>query len=123
MSVQLNLWGRAPGAPAAWSRRRRRAGGRGLLLALLIPGWWTVTAVVVAGQAAPVGAGGDSTATVQPVFDGWFVNPDGTFSLSFGYYSRSVDLAIDIPLGPDNVLEPAELDGRQPTHFRPQPRD
>ena len=28
---------------------------------------------------------------------------------------------VDIPLGPDNFIEPAELDGRQPTHFDPVP--
>ncbi|MQA92338.1 MAG: hypothetical protein GEU90_19280 [Gemmatimonas sp.] len=61
--------------------------------------------------------------TVQPVFDGWFRNPDGSFCLSFGYYSRSTDRVGEIPLGPNNFIEPAIFDGHQPTHFLPQPQD
>lgn len=61
--------------------------------------------------------------SIQPVFDGWFANPDGTFSLSFGYYSRGLEEPVDIPLGSDNHIEPAQFDGGQPTHFRPQPGD
>lgn len=56
---------------------------------------------------------------VAPYFDGWFANPDGTFTLSFGYFNRNTDEIIDIPIGPDNFIEPAEFNGFQPTHFRP----
>lgn len=58
---------------------------------------------------------------VTPVFEGWYPNPDGSYSLSFGYYNMNTDEAVDIPLGPDNYIEPRDYDGRQPTHFDPIP--
>ena len=58
---------------------------------------------------------------VIPIFEGWYVNPDGTYELSFGYFNVNTEEALDMPLGPDNFIEPAEFDGRQPTHFEPVP--
>lgn len=54
---------------------------------------------------------------VAPFFDGFYENADGTFSLSFGYSNLNRDELIEIPLGPDNFVEPKEFDGRQPTSF------
>ena len=54
---------------------------------------------------------------VVPLFDGWYENPDGTFGICFGYFNLNIDEAVDIPLGPDNFIEPSEFDGMQPTHF------
>lgn len=31
--------------------------------------------------------------TVTPVFEGWYVNPDGTRSIAFGYNNRNVSNA------------------------------
>lgn len=56
---------------------------------------------------------------VSPWFEGWYQNPDGTYTLSFGYYNRNSQEAIDIEYGADNFIEPAEFDGPQPTHFAP----
>lgn len=56
---------------------------------------------------------------VSPFFEGWYQNPDGSFTLSFGFYNRNSGESIDIPLGADNFIEPAEFDGQQPTHFTP----
>jgi len=55
---------------------------------------------------------------IVPVFEGWFENPDGTYTLSFGYISMNLEEALHIPLGPDNFVEPSEFDGGQPTYFR-----
>jgi hypothetical protein len=63
--------------------------------------------------AAPGGAG------VAPFFDGWYANPDGSFTLSFGFMNRNSEEVVDIPLGEHNFIEPAEFNGRQPTHFPP----
>ena len=63
---------------------------------------------------APLRASGQ---TVTPVFEGWYRNPDGSYSLSFGYYNRNTEEEIDVPLGADNYLEPRTSDGAQPTHF------
>lgn len=55
-------------------------------------------------------------ARVAPFFDGWYANPDGTISLSFGY-SNLNQTTVEIPLGPNNLITPKEYDGRQPTSF------
>ena len=54
---------------------------------------------------------------VAPFFDGWYENPDGTITLSFGFSNLNKDRVIEIPHGPDNVITPKEYDGRQPTSF------
>jgi hypothetical protein len=58
---------------------------------------------------------------VIPLFDGWFPNADGTFTLCFGYFNMNTEQALDVPLGEGNKLEPAIYDGVQPTHFDPVP--
>ena len=55
--------------------------------------------------------------TVTPAFEGWYKNPDGTFSISFGYYNRNTEEALDIPIGPDNFISPGNQNQGQPTHF------
>ena len=54
---------------------------------------------------------------VAPFFDGWYDNGDGTVTYVFGFMNRNVEEVVDIPLGPNNYLEPARYDGVQPTHF------
>jgi len=55
--------------------------------------------------------------TITPAFEGWYPNPDGTLTLSWGFYNRNSEETLEIPFGPDNFIEPAEFDGAQPTHF------
>ena len=54
---------------------------------------------------------------VVPLFEGWFENSDGTSDICFGYFNLNTAEALDVPLGPDNFIEPSEFDGMQPTHF------
>ena len=56
---------------------------------------------------------------VAPFFDGWYQNPDGTISLSFGYSNLNRNELVEIPIGPDNFIQPKEYDGQQPTSFPP----
>jgi hypothetical protein len=56
---------------------------------------------------------------VAPFFDGFYENADGTVSLSFGYSNLNATDVVEIPLGPNNFIEPKEFDGRQPTSFPP----
>lgn len=58
---------------------------------------------------------------VIPAFEGWWEQDDGSYELCFGYFSANTEEALDIPLGPDNFIEPREFDGVQPTHFDPVP--
>ena len=60
---------------------------------------------------------------VAPVFEGWERNPDGTFSMVFGYLNRNYEEQMDIPLGSENsVTIGSEVfgDKGQPTHFYPR---
>lgn len=57
---------------------------------------------------------------ITPAFDGWEANPDGTFNLAFGYFNRNLDEELDIPIGPNNAVEPGGPDQGQPTHFYPR---
>lgn len=63
---------------------------------------------------APVSRSGQ---TVTPAYEGWYRNPDGSFSLSFGYYNRNAAEVIEIPVGPDNFIAPGDSNQGQPTHF------
>jgi hypothetical protein len=56
---------------------------------------------------------------VAPAFEGWEKNPDGTYNFLFGYLNRNYEEEIDIPIGPDNNIEPGG-DRGQPTHFYPR---
>ena len=58
--------------------------------------------------------------TVAPAYEGWEQNPDGSFNLVFGYMNRNLDEQLDIPIGPDNRIEPGGPDRGQPTHFLPR---
>src|SRR5687768_15264939 len=51
---------------------------------------------------------------VIPIFEGWYERPDGTFDLCFGYFNLNTEEVLDIPLGPDNFIEPSQFNGRQP---------
>jgi hypothetical protein len=59
---------------------------------------------------------------VAPFMEGWYENEDGTYTISFGYLNVNED-PVEIPLGEDNFIEPAQFDGTQPTYFeRGHPR-
>ena len=67
----------------------------------------------------PLSPGAPTGAGVAPYFDGWYANPDGSVTLSFGFMNRNTEEVVDIPIGEHNVIEPAEFNGKQPTHFPP----
>jgi hypothetical protein len=57
---------------------------------------------------------------VTAAYEGWYQNPDGSFNLLIGYFNRNRKEALDIPIGPDNRIEPGGPDQGQPTHFLPR---
>jgi hypothetical protein len=71
---------------------------------------------VSAGQ-LPLSPARESGSSVSPVFEGWFQNQDGTFTLSFGYFNRNGEEVLDIPIGANNFIEPGDINQGQPTHF------
>jgi hypothetical protein len=64
----------------------------------------------------PLGGGGEA---IFPVLEGWGPVKDGSTVILLGYYNRNRATAIDIPIGPDNRIEPGGPDYGQPTHFEP----
>ncbi len=58
--------------------------------------------------------------TISPAYEGWELNPDGSYNLLFGYLNRNWDEELDIPVGPDNYFSPGLADRGQPTHFLPR---
>ena len=40
--------------------------------------------------------------SIQPVFEGWEKNPDGTYSMWFGYLNRNYEERLNIPVGLGN---------------------
>src|SRR5688572_16527749 len=83
-----------------------------LLLFCFIPG-----VASVASAQLPLAPTAKSGHSVTPVFEGWYRNPDGTFSLSFGYYNRNASEVIEIPTGADNFIAPGDSNQGQPTRF------
>ena len=43
--------------------------------------------------------------SVSASFEGWYPNPDGTYSLVFGYFNRNYDEHLQLPVGADNRFE------------------
>jgi hypothetical protein len=58
-------------------------------------------------------------ASVTGAFEGWFANEDGSRSFLVGYFNRNTQQELDIPVGPNNRIEPGGPDLGQPTHFLP----
>jgi len=79
-----------------------------------------VLAPAAAGAQLPLNKPHATGQTVTPAFEGWYRNPDGTFSISFGYFNRNFEEVLEIPIGPDNFISPGPPDQGQPTHFAPR---
>src|SRR5262249_4146314 len=64
----------------------------------------------------------NSGQSVIPMYEGWHPNPDGTIDVWFAYLNQNWEEEVDIPVGPNNVIEPKPFgaDGGQPTHFLPR---
>jgi hypothetical protein len=61
----------------------------------------------------PLGTTGEA---IYPAFEGWGPTRDGTNVLLIGYFNRN-KADIEIPIGPDNRIEPGGPDYGQPTVF------
>ena len=57
---------------------------------------------------------------VEPAYEGWRPNPDGTFSFMFGYMNENWLEEPDVPVGENNFFAPGDTDRGQPTHFLPR---
>src|SRR5262245_46156961 len=85
----------------------------------IVAGW----ALTVRGQTRGAATSDPQKETGQSVtgaYEGWYPNPDGTSTLLVGYYNRNTKEVLDIPVGPNNRIEPGGPDQGQPTHFLPR---
>jgi hypothetical protein len=57
---------------------------------------------------------------VEPAYEGWRPNPDGTFSFMFGYMNENWEEEPNVPVGENNFFAPGDADRGQPTHFLPR---
>lgn len=62
----------------------------------------------------------ESGLSVTGAFEGWYPNADGSSTVLVGYFNRNTRQTVDIPIGPDNRIEPGGPDRGQPTHFLPR---
>ncbi|MGE3958829.1 MAG: hypothetical protein AB7H96_19110 [Vicinamibacterales bacterium] len=93
----------------------------------------TMATVIVAGTWVGVGRGQQVGPTPQlpgapltsvgeavfPAIEAWGPHKDGSTTIEVGYYNRNRNQTLDIPVGPNNRIEPGGPDLGQPTHFEP----
>jgi len=87
-----------------------------MLLAFML----AVTAVFLVGPRLLAQLSYTSGRPVWPAYEGWMQNEDGTQDFLFGYMNENWQEEIDVPVGPDNTIEPGGPDAGQPTHFLPR---
>jgi hypothetical protein len=83
----------------------------------IVAGWALSTAAQSPKTALPLDPLRERGASITPAFEGWFTNADGSFSMLLGYYNRNSKEPLDIPVGPNNRVEPGPPDQGQPTYF------
>jgi len=80
---------------------------------------WALAAAQLPAQ-LPLDPAHDSGQSITGAFEGWFTQPDGSIGLLVGYFNRNTKQTLDIPVGPNNKIEPGGPDMGQPTHFLPR---
>jgi len=91
--------------------------------AFLIASVFVASMATLSGQAPaqlPLDPVRETGQSVIGAYEGWYQNPDGSYSLLVGYFNRNQKETLDIPVGPDNRIEPGGPDMGQPTHFLPR---
>lgn len=57
---------------------------------------------------------------IQPIFEGWTRNEDGSYDFLFGYLNRNYAERPHVPIGENNFFTPGEQDRGQPSYFYPR---
>ena len=73
----------------------------------------------VYAQADPQNYQFNSGQTLQPFFEGWAHNADGSFEMHFGYLNRNYVEELHVPIGAENRMVAEGPDRGQPTFFYP----
>lgn len=82
-----------------------------------VAGWALVASAQSTQNVLPLDPARERGASITPAYEGWYTNPDGSFSMLLGYYNRNSKETLDIPIGPNNHIEPGNPDQGQPTFF------
>ena len=88
-----------------------------IVLTAAIAGWTAAAGAQRPQTTLPLDPPRERGTSVTPAYEGWFPNADGSFSLLVGYFNRNSKEALDVPIGPNNRIEPGPADQGQPTHF------
>jgi hypothetical protein len=91
-------------------------------------GWLVLSATLAVVLAAPPNAAAqgnpdpfgfkfNSGQGLQPIFEGWSKNPDGSYAMWFGYLNRNYVETLIVSVGNDNKFDPGTPDRGQPTYF------
>ena len=90
-----------------------------LILAGLCAATTLAAGTAVVAQQLPGGPAKGFGTSITASYEGWYDNPDGSYTFLIGYYNRNIRTPMDIPIGPNNRIEPGGPDMGQPTHFLP----
>ena len=88
--------------------------------ALFAAGWLAAAAPSAHQAPLPLSPQRDAGQSITAAFEGWYPNGDGSHTLVIGYFNRNLKQTLDIPVGPNNRIEPGGPDYGQPTHFLPR---
>jgi hypothetical protein len=83
-------------------------------LAIALAFGWLVFGVTPTAQTYSRGQ------NASPAFEGWERNEDGSSNFVFGYMNRNWEEELNVPIGPENNIEPGGPDRGQPTRFLPR---
>src|SRR5688572_27251857 len=100
--------------------RMRRGVAAALLASFVLAAGWTAVARGQGAPGLPIEPVKESGQSVTGAFEGWYQNADGSYTLLVGYFNRNSKQTLDIPIGPNNRIEPGGPDLGQPTHFLPR---
>jgi hypothetical protein len=88
-------------------------------MAALVGGCFLAGSGLVSAQ-LPLDTIKESGEAVYAAYEGWYVTPDKKKALLIGFWNRNTKQVLDIPVGPNNRVEPGGPDHGQPTHFEPR---
>ena len=94
-----------------------------VLAAAMVCGWLSIATSAQQGVSRfpmPFEPIGNANEAIFPAFEGWGASQDGaSYLVVLGYMNRNRTQTVEIPIGPNNKIEPGGPDFGQPTVFEP----
>lgn len=107
------------GGPGRHGKRGLVRATRFALTSLALAGSLASLTIVSHAQLLPSEPRRQFGASITGAFEGWYQNKDGSYNFLVGYLNRNLTQALDVPIGPNNKIEPGGPDMGQPSHFLP----